>query len=343
MPISTTQLVLFPNPKIIKILLVQQLLSIRKYLAVGDYDANRVIIYTRDNSGQWIRTNQILPPKNSIPNRVGFGFGVELQLSENFLIVTASLNENTNKIANTEGFTKVGDRTCFFSDRYLINLEDLETEPKAVGMPMQKSDGMVTFNLFKESKMTKVTLPGRGEARFGASFAHYKNLLLVGFLSGTEERGAWLYNLDELDKEPEKLAAPNVLLGSTVALNERFAVVSDRDYQMGGRYGGEDVPNKPKSTLIRVNETGSTRVHQFRGRVSLSGDILAVMHPTGGDFVNGAVVEIYSLNSSAGAGFLFMRRNVANAFVQNCFLVTVLPIHYRLGYHEIHIQELVWN
>ena len=167
-------------------------------------------------------------------------------------------------------------------------------------------------------------------------------LLLVGSPSGTEERGAWLYNLDELDKEPEKLAAPNVYLGTSVALNENFAVVGDRDYQRVGRYGGEDVPNKPNSTLIRVNETGFTRTHQLRGRLSLSGNILAVMHPTRGDFVDGAVVEVYGLNSSAGAGFLFMRRNVANAFVQNGFLVTVLN-NRRPWFYEIHIQELVWN
>ena len=208
---------------------------------------------------------------------------------------------------------------------------------------MQKSDGIVTFNLFSEGKMINVTLPDRGEAQFGADFAHYKNLLLVGFPSAIEERGAWLYNLDEPDKEPEKLAAPNIYLGTSVALNEHFAVVGERYYQTGAyRPWREDVPNKPKSTLIKVNKTGSTRIQQFRGRVSLSENILAIMYPTFGYFVNGAVLEVYGLNSNAGTPLLSMRGNVANAFVQNGFLITVLPI-YRLGYHEIHIQELVWN
>ena len=314
----------------------------QKYLAIGDYDANRVIIYTRDNSGQWNRSKQVLPPKNSLPDKVGSGFGEQVQLEEDFLIVTALVMQQVEDVTNPEEFTRLGGGSYIFDERYLVNLEDLETEPKAVGMPMQKSDGLATFNLFKEGKMFKVTLADRGEAQFGASFAHYKNLLLVGSPSGTEERGAWLYNLDELDKEPEKLAAPNIYLGNTVALNERFAVVGDRDYQCGYRYGSEDVPNKPNSTLIRVNETGSTRVQQFRGRISLSGNILAIMHPTHGGFVNGAIVEVYGLNSSAGAPLLSMRGNVANAFVQNGFLVTVLPT-YRFGYHEIHIQELVWN
>ena len=313
----------------------------QKYLAVGDYDANRVIIYTRDNSGQWIRSKQVLPPKNSLPDEIDLGFGREVQLEGNFLFVSTHTTKKTKYLTNPEKFTRERRKDYIFDERYLINLEDLETEPKAVGMPMQKSDGMVTFNLFNRGKMIEVTLSDRDEAQFGASFAHYKNLLLVGSPSAMEERGAWLYNLDELDKEPEKLAAPNIYLGNTVALNERFAVVGDRDYQCGYRLPLEDVLNKPKSTLIKVNETGFTRTHQFRGRVSLSGNILAVLHPTGGDFVNGAVVEVYSL-SSAGAGFLFMRGNVANAFVQNGFLITVFN-NRRPWFYEIHIQELVWN
>ena len=315
----------------------------QKYLAVGDYDANRVIIYTRNNSGQWIRSKQVLPPKNSLPDNVGSGFGEQVQLEGNFLLVTALVMQQVKDVTNPEEFTELGGGSYIFNERYLVNLEDLETEPKAVGMPMQKSDGLVTFNLFKEGKMNKVTLPDRGETSLGASFAHHKNLLLVGSPSATKERGAWLYNLDELDKEPEKLAAPNVFLGTSVALNENFAVVGEHYYQTGAyRPWSEDVPNKPKSTLIRANKTGSTRIQQFRGRVSLSDYILAVMYPTFGYFVNGATVEVYGLNSSAGAPLLSMRANVANAFVQNGFLVTVLPT-YRFGYHEIHIQELVWN
>lgn len=313
----------------------------QKYLAVGDYDANHVIIYTRDNSGQWTRSHKIFPPKNSLPDEVDLGFGREVQLSGDFLFISTHTTKKTKYLTNPEKFTKERRRDCIFDERYLVNLEDLETEPKAVGMPMQKSEGMMTFNLFDKGKMIKVTLPDRGESQFGASFAHYKNLLLVGSPSAIEERGAWLYNLDELDKEPEKLGAPNVYQGTSVALNEHFAVVGERDFHMGCRLPREDAPKIRKSTLIRVNKTGVTRIQQFKGKVSLSDNILAVMYPSGGDFVNGAVLEVYGLNSRAGASLLSMRGNVANAFVQNGFLVIVLPT-YRLGY-EIHIQELVWN
>ncbi|MGL5807117.1 MAG: hypothetical protein ACRC11_17040, partial [Xenococcaceae cyanobacterium] len=52
-----------------------------KYLAIGDYLVNRVVIYTSDNSSQWSRSKIVLPPKDFIPDRVGYGFGNELQQS----------------------------------------------------------------------------------------------------------------------------------------------------------------------------------------------------------------------------------------------------------------------
>ncbi|NJQ97607.1 MAG: hypothetical protein HC784_08085, partial [Hydrococcus sp. CSU_1_8] len=76
-----------------------------------------------------------------------------------------------------------------------------------------------------EGKIRQVKLQNRGEKSFVTCFAHYKNLLLVGSLSFKGESGAWLYDIDRLDGEPEKLAIPSVYTGETVALNEQFAAV----------------------------------------------------------------------------------------------------------------------
>ena len=58
-----------------------------KYLAVSDFGENRVVIYTRNNSGQWIRTKQILPPKDSVPAKIGSGFARDLQLDGDVLVI----------------------------------------------------------------------------------------------------------------------------------------------------------------------------------------------------------------------------------------------------------------
>ena len=59
-----------------------------RYLAVGDPNANRVSIYTRDNSDRWTRTKYILPPKNSVPYKLGRGFGRILELDDDALLIS---------------------------------------------------------------------------------------------------------------------------------------------------------------------------------------------------------------------------------------------------------------
>ena len=60
------------------------------YIAVGDPQANRVAIYSYDElKNRWSRTREIHPPKNSIINRVGSGFGYSLVFHQNQLVIGA--------------------------------------------------------------------------------------------------------------------------------------------------------------------------------------------------------------------------------------------------------------
>jgi hypothetical protein len=313
-----------------------------KYLAVGDYLANRVVIYTRDLSGQWSRSKIILPPKDSIPDRVGHGFsyGAQLQLDEDFLIISASVAENTRNVTNLEGFQRITDSGCYFDERYLINI-DSETEAKPIGLAIEKNAGLVTFNLFSEGKIRQVTLPDRGEEVFGYSFAHHDNLLLVGSPHYREEIGAWLYDLDRLNREPEKLTPFNVYRGITVALNEEFAVLGDIG-DTGGAYRTfpDDIENRPKWTLIKALNSGLTSTIRQIGELSLSGDILAIMYPSFIDYGKGGFLHVYRLSKNQQEPRLILvRGNVANSFVQNGFLVT-LSDNYEAINREIHIQEI---
>ncbi|MBE9171335.1 hypothetical protein IQ238_28860 [Pleurocapsales cyanobacterium LEGE 06147] len=313
-----------------------------KYLAIGDYLANRVVIYTRDNYGQWSRSKIVVPPKDALPERVGYGFGYgdRLQLDGDFLIISASVAEDIRNVTNLEGFQRITNSGCYFDERYLINL-DSETEVKPIGLPIEKNAGLVTFNLFSEGKIRKVILPDRGERGFGSSFAHHKNLLLVGSPHYREEIGAWLYDLDRLDREPEKLAPFNVYHGMTVALNEDFAVVGDIG-DSGGAYRTfpDDIQNRPKWTLIKAIKSGFTTTIPKIGKLSLSGNILAIMNPSFIDFGSGGFLHVYRLNKNQESDLILVRGYVANSFVQNGFLVT-LSDNYESKNREIHIQEIV--
>lgn len=314
-----------------------------KYLAIGDYLANRVVIYTRDNSGQWSRSKIVVPPKDSIPDKVGCGFGFQFQLDGDFLIISVSVSENIKNVTNPEEFQRITNSVCYFDERYLIDL-DSETEVKPIGLAIEKNAGLVTFNLFSEGQIRKVVLPDRRAKGFKYSFVHHNNLLLVGYPSYREEIGAWLYDLDRLDREPEKLAPFNIYRGITIALNEEFAVVGDIG-DTGGAYRTfpDDIENRPKWTLIRAIKSGFTTTIPKIGELSLSGNILAIMYPSSipSQSGSGGFLHVYRLNKNQQEPRLILVRGyVANSFVQNGFLVT-LSDHYEARNCEIHIQEIV--
>lgn len=61
----------------------------KNYLAVGDPDANRVVIYQRQIDNNWLRTREIKAPQNSNAERIGYGFGADLALNEETLAIKA--------------------------------------------------------------------------------------------------------------------------------------------------------------------------------------------------------------------------------------------------------------
>ena len=57
------------------------------YLAVGDPEANRVVIYNRGADGNWQRIREINPPRSSLAKKRGYGFGYELAINNNILAI----------------------------------------------------------------------------------------------------------------------------------------------------------------------------------------------------------------------------------------------------------------
>jgi hypothetical protein len=60
------------------------------YIAVGDPKANKVAIYSyKKSEKKWLRTKEVYPPKNSLIDQVGNGFGYSLVFNQNQLIIGA--------------------------------------------------------------------------------------------------------------------------------------------------------------------------------------------------------------------------------------------------------------
>lgn len=64
------------------------------YLAVGDPEANRVVVYSRKTDNNWLRLYEIYPPNNSLEAKRKYGFGYDIALHDNLLVIYSYDYEN---------------------------------------------------------------------------------------------------------------------------------------------------------------------------------------------------------------------------------------------------------
>lgn len=305
-----------------------------KYLAVGDIGANKVIIYTLDDSGQWSRTREILPPVDFVLN-VESIFGNGLELDGDVLTISARIR-NPDVARDSLSSSQTANRPPKFSyRRYLINLKtDTELQPIDLLVEREPESNLVRFNLLRQGKIEQFVLPDMGEEHFGSyhgansfygsNVALHENLLLVGCSSyyretDIETGGAWLFNLAQPEAEPLKVASGDASMGSAAALSKQFAAT--------GFYGvtwyfSRTLERKSTHTIIRNLNNGSTTVINSFGKLSLSGNILAVMRPGRGcGEVVYPILEVFRIDEDTTPHLIIRRKNASRAKVQNGYLI----------------------
>ncbi len=238
------------------------------YIAVGDPEANRVAIYSYDNSKtNWSRTREIYPPKNSIISKVGSGFGSSLVFSKDQLIVGAYSEPKTTFF----GKDVEGEQNEFGNDYhgavYSLQLDkDNQSYLKEIVLPESiKLTGysITTFNNKIALGATTGKEPGEKNGKvliinpttlqvektieppsleqkfldFGFVLDGNDNFLLVGSQGLTKQGGALLIDqagkIEEISsvKDP---TSPIFRSGSSIALSNHFVVV-------GNKYSGEAI------------------------------------------------------------------------------------------------------
>ena len=290
-----------------------------KYLAISDTSANYVIIYTSDNSGQWVRTRKILPPEDSTPYKIGRGFGFDLQLDGNVLVIRAYTQQRTREVTNPECFQERTKLTSSFYGRYLTRL-DTQTEVQAIDLPIEKTAEFVKFNLLSEGKIKQITLPDRGEARFGESVALHNNLFLVGSPSDYDEGGAWLFDLNDIEGKPLKITTSNIATGATVAISKQFVAIGSHD-QMDLVSQGHPIPRK---TIVKAIDNNSTTVLDAVGQLFLDGNILAVFLAADMSWERYfPTLKVFRLNENVKPHLIMERGDTDWVWLQNGFLAFV--------------------
>jgi len=295
-----------------------------RYLAISDGMRNKVNLYTPDDSGQWQKTREILPPADlALGPWYSAPFGRDLELDGDILTISAkTMNPEWYKKGRSQSQEEGIAESLYW--RYLTNLKtETPLEPIDLLVESEPESNRVRFNLLRQGKIEQFILPNMGKIVFG-SYGIYKmvaldeNLLLVGYFSEDDTGGAYLFDLARPEAEPIELSIEDTALGSTIAISQQFAVVG---FDAGINWWfAEGPPARSFMTLIRNLENGATNVIKSFGKVSLSGNILAVLHPSL-DNRYLSFIEVFSLDENAQA-HLITKRTVSKGEVQNGFLFT---------------------
>lgn len=301
------------------------------YLVVGDLGANKVVIYTLDNYGQWSRAREIVPPADLAFDREGFMFGGGLELDGDVLTISARIKNVNSSKTNFSSSTVADILSQYSYKRYLINLKtDTEIHPIELLMQREPESNLIRFNLLHEGKIKQFVVPdpdiginnlGSKEISPISKVGLHKNLLLVGYSSHGRTGGAFLFDLEQLETEPLKLTAKEATLGDNVAISEQFAVVGYHGIRW--YFPDPDTIKRPFKTLIKNLNNGLVSVVQTFGVLSLSGNILAVMRPGNREEELGNPLQVFRIDQNNNLHLIMKQENLYQAKVENGFLVTI--------------------
>lgn len=328
-----------------------------KYLVVGDPWANRVVVYTREQDNKWLRTREILPPKNSTSYKVGSGFGHTIALDGDTLIIgtfTVIKPENTDAV-NSQDIQE--DNGLFSTSTVLYQTKlDKQIKVNRIDLPDLPIRGVIPNNtvvadrgkigfIFSQQQPRKnikrvnqvyvlsngksyALRDGKLESRspsnvsrfsiYGADIALKNNLLLVSIDPAKGKGGVWLFDLNSLQNKPQKITPsytePAII---TVAISEQFIAIGNT-FTSSNRDS-----SKPYQTTQIINiTTGSAKVIDRSGGVSLDGNILNITHSISDERNAPVILEVFKLDNDATPHLIQKYSDIESSSLLNGLLIT---------------------
>lgn len=283
----------------------------KKYLAVGDSDANHVIIYKRNESGRWIRLKEISPPKNSIPDRIGHGFASKsLDLYGDTLIIKSyinALNSNGTIEKNFSAIYKIIISKENIPEPINANLITIDNQKTVfIQYPNNKdhfsSKGDFKIGIKKTISDSKISyLKTRKYIRkiknfYPSSIALKNNLLLISDYVDNNEVYAWLFNLNDQKNAPQSITLPNVETADTIEISDDLIVINANF--IVSKLKNIPIDYFPITIIKSINSNVTTIINNYqRTQISLDKNILVMLFPLPKGNIGPNILKIFRIDA----------------------------------------------
>ncbi len=316
------------------------------YIAVGDPQANRVVLYQRDFIGRWTRREEILPPEGSTIAKAGAGFGYALDLEKEMLVIGAYRASRPIRRNEQGGYSiSFSDEIQYFGAVYSALLEPngaIELQE----IPIRKTDLLVGYALSASGNQVAIGAGVKAESSessgkvliidlttnqisdvieaptsqsqtsFGSAVGLHDNILAVGSPLDPPQGGAWVFDLNH-PKPPHWISGNNSFAGGSIAQGASFTAVSYHPLTWGN--------------LDTVIVTGNNKkiVLERGGSLSIAGNLLSTARPRTPDLEVKGLVSVFEISDRGKAELLVEIPEGWQATLSDRFLVFTIKVRGR--------------
>jgi hypothetical protein len=316
-----------------------------KYLAIGDTQTNRVVVYRYSKQNKWERLRIIpLPPNPPILNSsANFGYGIthSLAIAGETLVIGKVVSKYQPKdqekqfypfqptkqsgVLNASGLAYTGAvyRTELNSNSPLQRLDQPKAQELA-GFSVAAVGGRIAFAVatYESFGYTTVLLGDRRlTVPVGGKIAMNNSSLVAGNTINNRLGKISIFNLASLDFPPRTIEVPMPV--AEIAMADKFIVVAE---QLRASQPSQSEPNlsiSPKTLVVNISDLSTASI-AGGGSVSAAGNRLVVSYPATADGEVPGKMELFDLRSTQPQMIRSSSENYRRSLLTKDHLFTVL-------------------
>jgi hypothetical protein len=286
-----------------------------KYLAIGDTQANRVVVYRHTASKKWERLRTIaLPPNPPVSDpSANFGYNItyNLAIAGETLVIGKVISKmrpmGAEKLlypyhppAVGMAYTGAVYRTSISMNSSLERIDQPKDKELAGFAVAAEGDriafGVATYN--DQNQLSGYTSIVTGSSRrklaIGGEIAMHNNLLVVGSNIDKQQGRISIFNLDNDSPSPRTINIPSSV--AAIAMTEQFIVVAEQLYFNRFPQLNKHLSVNPKTLIINTSNLSITPINGL-GRISAVGNKLIRVYLSTPDGSVRGKMEIFNLDT----------------------------------------------